>query len=98
MLKLVEQLVVDAVMLPKPSLLSVDDAAVGEQLHVIGQGGLAAVEVFQDLVRAHILLAQHPEDLHPVVVAECLTDIDVGLFFHSVILPSLIPTVILIYR
>lgn len=82
MLEFVKQLVVHAVVFPKPLFFAVHDAAVHKQLHVIRESGLAAFEMFEDLESAHIVLAQHIEYLHPICIAERFTNADIGLFLH----------------
>lgn len=85
--KLPQDILVDVIVHPKTLLVRLDDSAVHKKPHVIRQGGLTAVEMFEDFKRALIVLEQQVEYFHAVRITQCLADADI-LFSSINVLPS----------
>ena len=70
----------NAVVHPLALLASHDDAGIAENLHVMGQGGLADAQFLQQLTGALLSASQKFQDANAVLVAERLEQ-DCGLSF-----------------
>ena len=61
-----------SVVRPFALLTTDDDAGIAEDLHVMGQGGLADLQRIQQLAGAFFAALQQPQDLQPVFIAQGL--------------------------
>ena len=64
----------DGVMHPLALLASGDKSGIAEDLHVVGQGWLADIQLFQQLAGTFLSGSEQLHDLHPVLITQCLED------------------------
>ena len=82
--EIVRHLAVESVERPKTLFARLDDSALAQQLHMITERGLRAIEALEDTVRAERALPQHLDNLHSIVVTERFAYRDKFLFFHKI--------------